>query len=83
MPRQSRLDSPGVLHHVMIIGIEKRKIFRADFDRKNFTNRLIELIPGTKTDCFAWAENMDITSEEVTACDKSPLTVQARSLLCF
>ena len=29
------------------------------------------------------AEIMGITPEEVTACDKSPQTVRARSLLCF
>jgi hypothetical protein len=27
MPRTARLDAPGVLHHVMIRGIEKTKIF--------------------------------------------------------
>ena len=26
MPRQARLDSPGTLHHVMVRGIEKRRI---------------------------------------------------------
>jgi len=55
MPRKARIDSLGALHHVIIRGIEKRKIFRSDFDRKNFIDRLAELIPDTKTDCFAWA----------------------------
>ncbi len=55
MPRKARIDTPGALHHVIIRGIEKRKIFRSDFDRKNFIDRLAELIPDTKTDCFAWA----------------------------
>ncbi len=54
MPRKSRRYTPGALHHVIIRGIEKRKIFRSDFDRKNFINRLTELIPETKTDYFAW-----------------------------
>ncbi len=27
MPRLARLDAPGVLHHLMIGGIERRKIF--------------------------------------------------------
>ena len=26
MPRQARLDAPGVLHHIMVRGIERRKI---------------------------------------------------------
>jgi hypothetical protein len=27
MPRQARLDAPSVLHHIMVWGIERRKIF--------------------------------------------------------
>ena len=34
MPRQARLDAPGVLQHVMARGIERRKIFKDDKDRK-------------------------------------------------
>ena len=26
MPRQARLDAPGTLHHVIVRGIEKRRI---------------------------------------------------------
>ncbi|MBU1056318.1 MAG: transposase [Proteobacteria bacterium] len=55
MPRKARIDCTGALHHVIIRGIERRKIFRSDFDRTNFLNRLSELIPETRTDCFAWA----------------------------
>jgi len=55
MPRKARIDAPGALHHVIIRGIERRKIFRSDYDRINFLNRLSELIRKTKTDCFAWA----------------------------
>jgi REP element-mobilizing transposase RayT len=43
------------LHHVIVRGIERKKIFRSDYDRHNFVNRLSELIPETRTDCFAWA----------------------------
>ena len=55
MPRKARIDAPGALHHVIIRGIERRKIFRSDYDRKNFLNRLAKLIPESHTDCFAWA----------------------------
>ena len=55
MPRKSRIDAPGALHHVIVRGIERKKIFRSDYDRENFLNRLSELIPETRTDCFAWA----------------------------
>ncbi len=55
MPRKARIDAPGALHHVIVRGIERGKIFRSDYDRKNFLNRLGKLIPKTQTDCFAWA----------------------------
>jgi hypothetical protein len=31
-----RVDAPGALHHVIFRGIERRKIFRIDYDRNNF-----------------------------------------------
>lgn len=55
MPRLARLDAPGVLHHVIIRGIERRKIFRDNKDRDNFLDRLSDLLPATKTACYAWA----------------------------
>ncbi|MFC1857510.1 transposase [Thermodesulfobacteriota bacterium] len=54
MPRQSRLDAPGVLHHIIIRGIERKKIFKDNADRKNLIDRLANLIPATKTSCYAW-----------------------------
>ena len=55
MPRTARLDAPGVLHHVMIRGIERRKIFRNNNDREDFIERLAVLCPATQTSCYAWA----------------------------
>jgi len=40
MPRQARLDTPGVLQHVMARGIERREIFKDDKDRQSFLDRL-------------------------------------------
>ena len=54
MPRIARLDSPGLLHHIMIRGIERRRIFNDDKDRENFIERLSILLPETKTQCYAW-----------------------------
>jgi putative transposase len=46
MPRTARLDAPGVLHHVMIRGIEKAKIFTGNKDREDFmTLRLSKGLP--------------------------------------
>ena len=55
MPRLSRLDTPGLLHHVMVRGIERRNIFRDDEDRDQFIERMTILVPETKTLCYAWA----------------------------
>jgi putative transposase len=55
MPRQARLDSPGLLQHVMVRGIARTDIFVDDEDRKRFVARLGRLLAETDTDCFAWA----------------------------
>ena len=55
MPRTARLDAPGILHHIIIRGIERRKIFRDNQDRENLIARLANLLPETKTACYAWA----------------------------
>jgi len=47
MPRQARLDAPGVLHHIMIRGIARRKIFLDIGDREDFLDRLSILLPET------------------------------------
>lgn len=54
MPRLARLDAPGVVHHIMIRGIERRKIFLDQKDREDFLERLALLLPETKTACYAW-----------------------------
>ena len=55
MPRQARLDIPGLLQHVIVRGIERRNIFRNNTDRKSFVERFSTLLQETDTDCFAWA----------------------------
>ena len=55
MPRLARLDAPGVLHHIIIRGIEQGKIFWDNKDRDNLLDRLSELLPETSTSCYAWA----------------------------
>jgi putative transposase len=55
MPRKARLDAPGALHHIIVRGIERRKIFRDDEDRNNFLDRLEAVLKRTGTACYAWA----------------------------
>ncbi len=54
MPRQARIDAPGALHHIIVRGIERRKIFYDDKDRDNFVERLGGVLSETGTPCFAW-----------------------------
>ncbi len=55
MPRKARIDGAGALHHIIVRGIERRKIFWDDIDRYAFVKRLGQVLKETQTDCFAWA----------------------------
>jgi putative transposase len=55
MPRGSRLDAPGALHHVMVRGIEGRSIFADDVDRQEWVDRLATIGPETGLAVLAWA----------------------------
>jgi len=55
MPRGSRIDAAGAVHHIMVRGIERRKIFDSDADRDHFLHRMGEILLDTQTTCFAWA----------------------------
>jgi len=55
MPRQARLDAPGLLQHVMARGIERREIFKDDKDRESFLDRLATILEETQAQCYAWA----------------------------
>ncbi|MBI4573033.1 MAG: transposase [candidate division NC10 bacterium] len=55
MPRQARLDAPGTLHHVMVRGIEKRRIVDDGKDRGKFIARLGEAAASTRMVIYAWA----------------------------
>ena len=55
MPRVARLDTPGLLQHVIVRGVERREIFSDDRDRGRFLVRLSSLLEETETGCYAWA----------------------------
>jgi len=67
MPRLARLDAPGVLHHVMDRGIERRKIFLNKKDQKDFIDRLAELAVNGSMSIYTrgrWFQNdLSINSE--------------------
>ncbi len=55
MPRQARLDAPGTLHHIIIRGIEQRRIVDDRKDRNSFLDRFGKIVDETKTPVYAWA----------------------------
>ena len=55
MPRKSRIDAAGALHHIIARGIEGAKIFKDNADRQNFLDRLGTIVKETDTRCYAWA----------------------------
>lgn len=55
MPRQARIDIPGLLQHVIVRGVAQSDIFTNDIDREDFVGRLGSLLIETKTLCYAWA----------------------------
>lgn len=54
MPRLARLDAPGVLHHVIIRGIECRNIIRDNQNKDQFIGRLAVLLPEAQKSHLAY-----------------------------
>jgi REP element-mobilizing transposase RayT len=54
MARQRRDDAPGVAHHIMLRGIERRAIFLDDRDREDFLRRLAKLALELGFVVFVW-----------------------------
>ena len=55
MPRQARIDAPGALQHIILRGIERKPLFKDQYDYNNFLKRLSRILTETATPCFAWA----------------------------
>jgi REP element-mobilizing transposase RayT len=55
MPRKARLDTPGALHHIIVRGIERSKIFHDTTDREDFLRRVGIILRESQTCCLAWA----------------------------
>ncbi|MCW8891793.1 MAG: transposase, partial [Deltaproteobacteria bacterium] len=47
MPRQARIDIPGLLQHVIVRGVARTDIFVDDEDREDFVQRLGHLLAET------------------------------------
>ncbi len=55
MARQSRLDAPGALHHVMGRGIGGITLFVNNKDRQDFIARVADLSSDNALKVYAWA----------------------------
>ena len=55
MPRKARIDYPGGVHHLIIRGIERKRIFQDDLDRHHFLDRLGNILVESETPCYAWS----------------------------
>jgi putative transposase len=55
MPRQPRLDAPGLLHHVISRGIDRRTIFHDKADYDDFLSRLETALAKSPNQILAWA----------------------------
>ncbi len=44
MPRKSRIDAAGALHHIIARGIDRSKIFQDPTDKRNFLKRPAEIL---------------------------------------
>ncbi|MBI5207935.1 MAG: transposase, partial [Candidatus Firestonebacteria bacterium] len=80
MPRKKRIDYPGTLHHIIVRGINKEKIFRDDQDKNEFLNRLKLGLRKSKCQCMAWVL-MSNHFHLLIRTGEKPLTNLMRSLL--
>ncbi len=54
MPRAARIDYPGAPHHIIVRGIERRRLFRDEYDYKEFLIRLERYLTKMQVNCYAW-----------------------------
>ncbi len=74
-------QAAGVLHHVIIRGIERRRIFRDSNDQDDLLARLEDLIPRTNMSCYAWPLLSGIMNEIGNVNRGQPLTLD--KMKCF
>ncbi|MBN2342227.1 MAG: transposase [Deltaproteobacteria bacterium] len=80
MPRTARLDAPGILHHVRGRGVERKKIFLNDYDRRDFLGRLEAACEGGAATIYAWSLMPNHFHLAIRTGD-SPLSQTMRKLL--
>ena len=76
MPCHARLDAPGILHHVMVRGIEGRVIFRDKVDRAAFVAALRHTLPPAPGDRGAAPTVAAIIQRVCTSLGMDPMRLQ-------
>ena len=75
MPRRSRIDAPGAIHHVIIRGIERSPIFRDAKDYEGFISRPALLL--TETSILLLSLGLILFMFTLMARVSNPLTPRA------
>jgi hypothetical protein len=67
MPRQSRIDAPGALHRVMILGIERTAIFRNDEDSESLGSgsKVPNVAKARAVLCYVGVRGMGLTAASI------------------
>lgn len=55
MPIQKRINIQGTVHHVIVRGLNGKKLFVQDIDREELLRRLEKVLKETQSFCYAWA----------------------------
>lgn len=55
MPRQSRIDATGAVHHIIVRGIGRSNLFESSADHDHFIERFGDVVQETQTLCYAWS----------------------------
>lgn len=54
MSRQKRINIPGTVHHIIVRGLNGKKLFIDDIDREEILIRLEKALKETQSICYAW-----------------------------
>jgi len=54
MRLQERIAAPGVIHHIIVRGIEWKRIFHDDKDCNDFLDRIGGIAKETSKICYSW-----------------------------
>ena len=80
MSLKARIDAPGALHHIIVRGIKRKRIFTDDQGRDNFVKRLGDVATETQTSCYAWALILNL-AHILLRTGQTPLATVMRRLL--